>query len=218
MAADLWNETRSWISRSQEGDREAFGHIVRRYEGRIQAWIRPQIGEHLQHLVEVEDVTQDIFMRAFQLIDRFEWRNEPAFWGWLSGIARNVIRQAVRRRRTRGRDVRREVGWEAENDITSGLAVAGVSPSKVMRRNERFERLKRALDTLSADHRRAIFLAYVRRLPTSEIADRLGRSPNATSMLLLRAYRQLRRCFGHTESLGLQDSDNLEEAFGTDGT
>ena len=195
MVADSWNETRAWISRSQEGDREAFDHVVRRYEGRIQAWVRPQIGEHLQHLVEVEDVTQDTFVRAFQLVDRFEWRNEPAFWGWLSGIARNVIRHSYRSTARRNR-------------LTTKLSGLGVlreagPEAQIVRRSED-EELMLALATLRDADQEILRLRVWEELSVPEIARVVGLSVAAAEKRVARAFERLERAARSRSILALR--------------
>jgi RNA polymerase sigma factor (sigma-70 family) len=72
-----------------------------------------------------------------------------------------------------------------------------------MRRNERFERLREALDALSPDQREVIVLSRIEGLPVLEIAKRMERSPQAVYQLLWRAMKKLKVLFGETESLTL---------------
>ena len=64
-------------------------------------------------------------------------------------------------------------------------------------------RLQSALDQLSPEYRRVLRGVLVEKLPLTEIAGRMGRTPNAISILLLRANRKLREVVGDTHSLGL---------------
>ena len=77
------------------------------------------------------------------------------------------------------------------------------SPSRTLRRGERLDRLQKALDELPLDYRRVLRGVLVEKLPLTEIARRMGRTPNAVSLLLLRANRKLRESFGDTQSLHL---------------
>jgi RNA polymerase sigma-70 factor (ECF subfamily) len=162
--------------------------------------------------VEVDDVLQDTYMRAFQSVQQFEWRGSGTFRQWLGGIAENVIKGLARHHfHTQKREASREVPLSQRRRTSSGgsthlgslLAHHGTSPSKGIRRNERLDRLEAALGRLSEDHREVIILARLRDLPIKEIAKRMGRSADAVSMLLLRALRELKGQFGSTESLHL---------------
>jgi RNA polymerase sigma factor (sigma-70 family) len=79
----------------------------------------------------------------------------------------------------------------------------------MMRRGELLDRLQKALDGLPADYRRVLRGVLVEKLPLTEIARRMGRTPNAVSHLLLRANRRLRESFGDTQSLHLP-ADGLD--------
>ena len=85
------------------------------------------------------------------------------------------------------------------------------SPSKNLRRNERFDRLKDSLESLSPEHREVILLMRIEGLPVEEVAKRMNRSPKATRQLLWRALKDLRESFGDTESLGLPERRLGEE-------
>ena len=97
---------------------------------------------------------------------------------------------------------------QLSQDITSD----DNSPSVILRRNERFDRLEKALANLSKDHGEVLRLARIEGLKVKEIAARMKRSPDAVWKLLARATLQLKESFGDTESLHLPD-----RRFHTDG-
>jgi RNA polymerase sigma-70 factor (ECF subfamily) len=90
-----------------------------------------------------------------------------------------------------------------------------ISAGRALRREERFERLEKALRGLSPDHREVIVLARIEGLQMKEIAERLGRSNSAVKNLLLRALKELKSSFGDTESFHLPDR-SLKGKGGTD--
>jgi RNA polymerase sigma factor (sigma-70 family) len=59
------------------------------------------------------------------------------------------------------------------------------------------------MESLPPDYREVIRLARLRRLPIKEVAQHLGRTPEATTQLLWRAVQKLRVSFGDTDSLHL---------------
>ncbi len=85
------------------------------------------------------------------------------------------------------------------------IPVDVVSPSRVLRREERFDRLEDALGSLSAEYRQVLVLVRLEGLPIKEVARRMDRSYKAVSHLPFRATRKLREVFGDTESLQLPD-------------
>lgn len=74
------------------GDAHAFERLYRRHVNRIHTLVRRMLGE------EVEDVTQDVLIRAWQKLGTF--RGESAFGTWLHRLAVNVI---LNHRQSRGR-------------------------------------------------------------------------------------------------------------------
>jgi RNA polymerase sigma-70 factor (ECF subfamily) len=193
MIKTMERKEQEWVAiqKARDGDRGAFEELFVSYRPRIKALVESRLGTHLRQAVDVEDLLQETFLRAFESISRFRWQNEGSFFRWLSGIAVNMIRKeaSARRHSTLFED--------------GQVATSGASPSKILRREERFDRLDRALNALSPEHRQVILLARVKGLPVGEIARRMNRSPNAVSLLLLRATRKLRAVFGETESFHL---------------
>jgi RNA polymerase sigma-70 factor (ECF subfamily) len=182
------------IDRARRGDRAAFDELAAGCRERLARVVRFRLGPSLRRVLDVEDVLQETYLRGFGAIARFTWRHEGSFFEWLSGIARNVIREACARSPGSGGEP-----GEAEEEPPA----PGASPSRELRRGERLERLQKALDELPPAYRQVLRGALVEKLPLVEIARRLGKTPNAVSLLLLRANRKLRESFGETQSLCL---------------
>ena len=86
---------RELVDRAREGDGDAFGVIVRRYQKRIY-----RLAVHLlRDAAEAEDVTQDTFVRAYGALDRFDGRSEP--FTWMYRIAVNLSLNAIRSRKAK---------------------------------------------------------------------------------------------------------------------
>ena len=184
--------TRGLIREAQRGNKTAFEKLFSSYRERLEAFIGSRLGPELRRSIEPDDLVQETLLRAFQSLVSFQWQGEESFFRWLCGIAENSIRNEVRRR-NRGPTV------SLESDVQS----QETSPSKRLRRQERFARLQEALKTMSADHRRVISMAYIERLSMKEIARRRSSTPGAIAHLLFRALRKLKEKFGDTESLRL---------------
>ena len=184
--------TLSLVEKASAGDSEAFGALFERHRARFRLLICSRLGQGLAASVDPDDILQESALRALGSMPSFEFQGEESFLRWLGGIAENVILDLSRKRRRSfylGRDV----------------AESYPSPGRAERRNERFERLQDALADLNPDYREVIRLARIEGLSIRVVADRMGRSPNAVSILLLRALRKLRERFGDTESLHLPD-------------
>ena len=180
------------VCHAQGGDRQAFDSLVERYRERVGATIRSQLAAHLRQTVEIEELVQETMVRAFRSLERFRWRGNDSFYAWLCAIAKHVVLRSVEQGRK----------YQAL-DISSTVLAEGVSPSRSMRRDERFDRLQSAIQHLRPDYQKVIKPARIDGLPIKEIASRMSRSPGAVKVLLLRALRELKRNFGDTESLHL---------------
>ncbi|MBI4601972.1 MAG: sigma-70 family RNA polymerase sigma factor [Planctomycetes bacterium] len=194
MASLTETPTEGLVRRAQEADREAFDEVARRHRERLRAFAGSRLGPEVQGRIEPDDVVQETFAWALRSLGRLRWRGEEAFAGWLFTIAKRVILKEVARGACR-----------PVLSLDRDPAGRDPSPSKALRRGERFERLEGALRGLSPEHRRVIELARLEGVPVREIARRLGRSPDAVSQLLRRALAKLREAFGDTESLSLPD-------------
>lgn len=74
------------VERVQRGDRRAFDLLMGRYQHRIQALV----SRYLKHSDDVQDVTQDAFIKAYKALPRF--RAESQFYTWLYRIAINTAK------------------------------------------------------------------------------------------------------------------------------
>lgn len=203
------------VEKARAGDCDAFNRLVREHEGPLRALIAAQLGEGLRGRVEVEDLLQETFLRAFRSIRQFEGTTDAAFRAWLATIASNAVAEKGRRITTQRADYRREVPLPRDPSTAAdgvgspspSLESPDTSPSGHLRREERLDRLLESLEKLSPDHRQVILLTRIEGLPVKEVARRMGRSDKAVSMLLLRAMLALREVFGETDSLSLPRSE-----------
>ncbi len=182
------------IDRARRGDRAAFDELVSLAREPLLDHIRFQMGRSLREKLDLEDVLQDVLLRAFKSAEYFKGQNGESFQSWLQGIARHVI-SSHGRHQGRGKEI----------EILQDVPASNVSPSRHQRRKERFERLSKSVEALKPDYQTAIRLSRIEGLKISEIAERMNRSPSAVKNLLLRAMRELRKSFGDTESLSLPD-------------
>ena len=192
------------VEAARNGDNDACGRVLERFRPRLEVVIHLRMGAWLRALVDPEEVYQETCLRAITSLKSFEWRSEASFFRWLGAIAENVIRNLVRYYRTHPTVSLTEL-LSSGSDHPGVLQLPGsaVTPPEAMRRRDRFDRLEAALDRLKVDHREVIILARIRGLRIKQVAKRMQRTPDATSMLLLRALRELRKHFGSTASFSL---------------
>ena len=185
---------RQLIEKAREGDQGALEEIFVPLRERLLATIRGHLSPAVRQLMDPEDVLQDALVRAFHSLERFEWQGEGSFCRWLESIATHVALDAAR-----------HMGRRKVLRLDGDVQGKDASPSKGMRRQERFERLRKSLEALPPDYQEVLRLSRMEGLSVKEIAGRMGRSESAVKNLLLRATRQLKQGFGDTESLNLGD-------------
>jgi RNA polymerase sigma-70 factor (ECF subfamily) len=80
------------VLRAQEGDREALGQLMVRYEGAVYAIALRRLNNH----AEAEELCQEVYVQAMEKIDQL--RQPECFGGWIRSIAKRMaINRAVRR-------------------------------------------------------------------------------------------------------------------------
>jgi RNA polymerase sigma factor (sigma-70 family) len=85
---------RAWSSGQRPGDSAAFEQLVRQYERQIF-----RTAQHItQNREDAEDITQDVFFKAFQKLDQFQGNSK--FSTWLVRIAVNESLMRLRKRKT----------------------------------------------------------------------------------------------------------------------
>lgn len=136
---------------------------------------------HLRNAAEAEDVTSQVFIKAYRAYDRFEPRADTPS-AWLFRIARNAIYDQHRRTGVRER-VEREVG------ATLG---EGEDPARVAEERLAGRDLWAAVGRLPERQREAVALRIQSDLGFREIGDLMGCSEDAAKMLYHRALRALR--------------------------
>ena len=160
------------------GNLEAFGRIHARHAGWVLSLCRRHgSGGPFGSLADAEDATQEVFIRAYERLDRVD--DCTGFGRWLSRIATNVVRE-------RRRSTARRFKHEGNVMTTAPLSSPPAAEASAMRR-EQIHGLERALDELADDERLAIHIHYLEHDPVATAARVLSLSRSAYYKLLARA-------------------------------
>ncbi|MBK8979364.1 MAG: sigma-70 family RNA polymerase sigma factor [Planctomycetes bacterium] len=183
------DRTRTLVEAVTRGDVPALEDLLADYLPRLHAYVRLRMGPALRAREGTLDVVQSVCREVLGDVRQgFDYRGESAFLGWLMQAALNKIRDRHRYHAAQKRDAAREADVEAE-DLSAYASL--LTPTRVAVGRESVERMERAFDQLSDEHREVIVLARGIGLSHAEIAERMGRSPGATRMLLGRALARL---------------------------
>jgi RNA polymerase sigma-70 factor (ECF subfamily) len=152
------------VRRVQKGDKRAFDLLFARYQHKI----GNLVARYLRNPQDVEDVTQEAFIKAFRALPRF--RGDSAFYTWLYRIAINTAKNhlVARGRRPPGVDVDVE---DAEFMDGADLLKESESPESALARDELSAAIDRAIGQLPDDLRSAVTLREFDGLSYEQIAE-----------------------------------------------
>jgi RNA polymerase sigma-70 factor (ECF subfamily) len=160
------------------GDAGALRVFVTCYQHRVFAFLSRSLGAG----PHVEDLAQEVFLRACGALSRFDGRGKARLSTWLLTIASRVAIDARRRRRASG----------AAPPLDAELSFAPETPETERRRQEIGRALERAAAALTDEQRHVFILAEFHDLDMSEIASVLGIPENTAKTRLFRARARLR--------------------------
>jgi RNA polymerase sigma-70 factor (ECF subfamily) len=161
-------EDEALVLRAQTGDMRAYDDLVTRHRGKIYAMIRNMV----KNETDAWDLSQEVFVKAWQALPRFEAK--ARFTTWLYRIAHNAVYDHTRRRRPEGG------GGEINDEIFSrdridpaavALPHESRSPDEALAGDELRHKIEAALSKLSAEHRECVILKDVQGLAYKEIAE-----------------------------------------------
>jgi len=152
------------VRRAQRGDLTAYDELVRRYQKRIYATIYHMTANH----EDADDLTQETFIKAFQMLGSF--RCHASFFTWLYRIAFNRTLNFLKQRRHHANLSLNELSEQVEHDPDLVALISKMTPRREVILAELQLRLNEALQKLSDKHRLVVVLHDVQGLPHEEIA------------------------------------------------
>ncbi len=150
-------ETEDLVRAAQDGDRDAFGELVARFEGMVQAVALRRLGNY----AEAAELSQEVLIRA---MDRLHQLSEPrAFGSWLKSI---TVRMAI------NRQVRRRRSVDTEPSTLEATCIdERRSPVDAVLTAERAEQVRDGLARLGELDRSTLEAFYVRGQSLIEMSD-----------------------------------------------
>lgn len=180
------------LERIREGDRAAFELLFEKHRRRLAILIYYKLDSQLRRTTDVDDILQETLLRAFRGIDTFHYRTPGSFLSWLSRIAEHVLVDVARFEGRQRRDGGEKVQFRSESNPAGPEPADSHTPSRVLAEQEEYASLLARLDGLPEQYREVILLGKVEGLSTAEIAERLGKSREATALLMHRAVARFR--------------------------
>lgn len=154
----------SLVLKVQSGDKSAYDLLVLKYQHKIAKLVSRFIYNH----AEVEDVTQEVFIKAYRALANF--RGDSAFYTWLYRIAVNTAKNYLVTMSRRPPSTDLEAG-DAENMELGASLRENATPESNMLAQEIGDTVKQAVEQLPEDLKVAIVLREIEGLSYEEIAD-----------------------------------------------
>lgn len=173
------------IKKAQSGDERAFNQIVLAYRKRILGTIYRLIGRS----DDVEDVSQDVFVRLYYSLDQL--REVEVFEPWLYRLTTNAAYDYLRKRR-RSMDIRM-ADMSEEQVIAADAAESGRRNTDEREQIEVRELLDTLLGEVSEEDRILLTLKEVQGLSVRELAEVYDVNENALKVRLFRARQRVLR-------------------------
>lgn len=174
----------SLVERAVQRDRAAFTALYDKYVDRIYRHVYYRVSNQS----EAEDITQEVFIRAWKAINKYKRRGAP-FVAWLLAIAHNLVVDYYKtRKESIPLDEARAVGG---SDETNPEAMTEASLNRSYIRN--------AVSKLKGDKQKVILMRFIEGFSYGEIAQALNKSEGAVRVIQHRALGDLRRMLTGSE-------------------
>src|SRR5690348_3490382 len=177
-------DDRELVRKAQRGDKQAFEQLIQRHQHRVFAVARGI----LKRQEDVEDISQQVFVKAYFSLKRFDQR--AAFSTWLYKITVNECWDLLRKKKVRPLVYEADLSEEQARQITAAEEKDGGGPD-ISERLETRQRVDRLLDGLDERDALMLILKEVEGFAVEEIAEVLDLNANTVKVRLFRARRRI---------------------------
>jgi RNA polymerase sigma-70 factor (ECF subfamily) len=168
-----------------DGDEDAFGFLVRRYQRRLTAFLSQLVGD----IELARELSQEAFIRAWSALERFDPRYR--FSTWLFRIAHNLGIDQLRRRRLQTMPLYRT---DSDGDEVEVIVPDNAKdPLGHLQNRVLATELRQVIDGLRPEYRELVLLRHFGGLSYQEIADFTDMPLGTVKNKLFRAHSVLRK-------------------------
>jgi len=177
-------DDRELVRRAQREDQDSYAELIRRHQHRVFAVARGI----LKRLEDVEDISQQVFVKAYFSLKKFDQR--AAFSTWLYKITVNECWDLLRKRKVRPLVYEADFSEEQSREYTASENKEARGPDASERLVAR-EQVERLLEHLEARDRLMLIMKEVEGFSVEEIGEVLDLNANTVKVRLFRARRRL---------------------------
>lgn len=177
-------EDTALVKLAQKGDTSAFEELVGRHRDKIYA----RAFSMLRNEDDATDLSQEAWVKGWQRLHQFQ--GEASFATWMTRIVINLCLDQLRKLK-RGRTDSIEQMDEESGGVERHLPVVNLNPTERLERGELRQRIDRALNQLSHEHRTVLILHEFEELEYKVIAKKMGCSIGTVMSRLFYARRKM---------------------------
>lgn len=163
------------VQRACQGDGEAFGRLYDLHLDTVYRYVYYKVNG----AAEAEDLTAQIFLKAWEAMPRYRWREIP-FSHWVMRLARNAVIDHYRTAKPRG-------------ELDEGLVSQEPDPQGEYLHGESLRGLEASIRRLPEDQRTVIVLRFIEEMDYAQVAEIMGKSQGALRVIQHRALAALRK-------------------------
>lgn len=187
------------VAAAVDGETACLDALLKKYGPQVHR--RLQIDPAWRASLDAADVMQVTYLEAFLGVGQLESRQVASFVAWLTRIAENNLRDAVKElKRTSRPDPRRRVQprtvEESSVMLLDALGCTTATGSRTAARHEAHRFLHAAIQHLPGTYQRVVRLYDLEGQSAQQVGETIGRSPGAVYMLRARAHDRLREILG----------------------
>lgn len=182
------------VERARGGDAAALERLLSAHRAVLERYARRWMPVNLRRRVSCADLLQDVRLAALNKMGTFEYRGERSVRNWLLRILQFQVRNQIRHEGAACRDAARHATRGFRPD-TGYLVGDAPSPSQLAIASELAGIAQEAMGSLPPHYREVLRMAREEGVPLREVAERIGRSHEATRKLYARAMVRFTREF-----------------------
>lgn len=170
--------TEDFLLKAKQREASAWSSIYKEFSSRIYRYVFLKV----QNKQLAEDISEMVFLRALEAIDKYEMRGPP-FSSWLFRIAHNLI--IDQQRKNKGD---REIALEEVSAVPGGE-----DPVALAEKGMALEQVRDAMKQLTKAQQEVVEMRFAAELSIAEIARIMGKNQGAIKALQHSAIQSLRK-------------------------
>ena len=177
-------EDAALVRNAQQGDTGAFEELVVRHRDKLYA----RALSMMRNEEEAIDLSQEAWVKGWQRLTQFQ--GESSFSTWMTRIVINLCLDELRKQKRRRAESIEEMDEES-GGFERQMPAVTINPTERLERGELRQRIDRALNQLSYEHRTVLVLHEFEEMEYKEIAKTMGCSIGTVMSRLFYARRKL---------------------------